>query len=244
MTVARPFLTAEWRHVAILSFEVDPAMLLPLLPGGTELDAWHGRTLASVVGLLFQRTRVLGVPIPFHREFEEVNLRFYVRRRTSAGWRRGVVFVKELVPRAAVALTARALYGENYAALPMTHRIDLAPEGGALRRVSYSWRLRGRENRLVMDVSGPPREIEAESEEEFVAEHHWGYVRKRSRTLEYRVDHPPWHVWKADDVRFDCDAESLYGSGLAECLRTPPASAYLADGSGVAVHRGVQLPSS
>jgi uncharacterized protein YqjF (DUF2071 family) len=238
-----PFLTAEWRHLVLLSFEVDPAALRPLVPAGTELDGWQGRTLASVVGLLFLQTRVLGLSIPFHRDFEEVNLRFYVRRRTGTGWRRGVVFVKELVPRTAIALTARTIYGENYAALPMSHRIEL-DDGGAVRRVSYAWSFAGRENRLSIEVQGPAREIEPESEEEFFAHHHWGYVRRRDgSTLEYEVEHPRWRVWRAHAAALDCDAARLYGPGFAACLTGAPASALLAEGSEVAVHQGVLLPA-
>ncbi|MEK6300636.1 MAG: DUF2071 domain-containing protein [Acidobacteriota bacterium] len=118
------FLTAEWRHLAMLNFEVDPKVMQPLVPVGTELDQWQGRTFISVVGFLFLNTRVFGVAIPWHRDFEEVNLRFYVRRKASDGWRRGVVFVKEIVPRIAIALTARVVYGENYVAVPMSHRIE------------------------------------------------------------------------------------------------------------------------
>jgi hypothetical protein len=152
-----------------------------------------------------------------------------------------VVFVKELVPRAAIALTARAIYGENYAALPMSHQIEL-DDGGTVRRVSYAWSLGGRENRLSIDVEGPAREIEPESEEEFFAHHHWGYVRRRDgSTLEYEVEHPRWRVWRAHGAALDCDAARLYGPSFATCMGAPPASALLAEGSEVAVHRGVPL---
>ncbi|HEX8362069.1 MAG TPA: DUF2071 domain-containing protein, partial [Longimicrobium sp.] len=90
------FLAAEWRDLVMLNYEADPAALRPLVPAGTELDAWGGTTYVSMVGFLFLRTRVLGIPIPFHQDFEEVNLRFYVRRRGPEGWRRGVVFVREI----------------------------------------------------------------------------------------------------------------------------------------------------
>src|SRR5215510_8478342 len=119
------FLTAEWRHLVMLNFEIDPAIIKPFVPAGTELDDHHGKNFVSLVAFLFLDTRVLGIPIPFHRNFEEVNLRLYVRRETKAGWRRGVVFIKELVPRRAIAWTARTLYGENYVAVPMGHRVDI-----------------------------------------------------------------------------------------------------------------------
>src|SRR6185295_4061969 len=117
-TFGRTFLTAEWRYLAMLNYEIDPAVLSPLVPRGTELGRWNGKTFVSMVGFLFLNTRVMVLSIPFHCDFEEINLRCYVRHRAADGWRRGVVFVKEIVPRAAIAWTARWLYDENYVALP------------------------------------------------------------------------------------------------------------------------------
>src|SRR5688572_22928209 len=95
-------------------------MLAALVPHGTALDLWRGRCLVSVVGFRFLDTRVLGVPVPGHRDFDEVNLRFYVRRAHDDGaLRRGVTFVREIVPRRAIALVARATYNEPYCTLPM-----------------------------------------------------------------------------------------------------------------------------
>jgi uncharacterized protein YqjF (DUF2071 family) len=242
---ASPFLTAEWRHLAMLNFEVDPKVLSPLVPAGTELDDWQGRTFVSVVGFLFLDARVFGAAIPWHRDFEEVNLRFYVRRKASDGWRRGVVFVKEIVPRIAIAWTARALYGENYVALPMRHRIEGETDGATgPRTVSYSWRLDGRENRMELSADGNAREVEGGSDVEFITEHYWGYARRRGgRTTEYRVEHPRWQVCTATATELDCDVAALYGSQFVEFLKAPPASAFLADGSKVSVSRGTSLPS-
>lgn len=102
-----PFLTAEWRYLAMLNYEIEPRILMPFVPRGTELDGWGGKTFVSMIAFLFLNTRVMGLAIPSHRDFEEINLRFYVRRKADDGWRRGVAFVKEIVPRAAIALTAR-----------------------------------------------------------------------------------------------------------------------------------------
>ncbi len=238
-TQASRFLTAEWRNLAMLSFEIDPKVLQPLVPAGTELDDWQGRTFVSVVGFMFLNTRVFGVPIPFHRNFEEVNLRFYVRRKASDGWRRGVVFVKEIVPRLAIALTARIVYGENYVAVPMQHRIEFEAGVDEPRSVSYSWWFRGRENRLELSVLGDDEETREGSDAEFITEHYWGYARRRGgRTMEYRVEHPRWRVSRATTARLDCDIASLYGSQFVEFWQAPPASAFLADGSEVTVFRG------
>ncbi|HEU0299828.1 MAG TPA: DUF2071 domain-containing protein [Longimicrobium sp.] len=240
MTAAAPFLTAEWRWLAMLNYEVDAALLRPLVPAGTELDAWGGVTYASVVGFLFLDTRVLGVPIPFHRDFEELNLRFYVRRRGPEGWRRGVVFVKEIVPRLAIAAVARTVYNENYVAMPMRHRVDVSVDAGGT--VEYGWRFRGRWCGLRAAVRGPAGPLRAGSEEEFITEHYWGYARQRDGgTVEYQVEHPRWNVWRAESAALECDLARLYGPGFAECLSAPPRSALVADGSPIVVRAGRRL---
>jgi uncharacterized protein YqjF (DUF2071 family) len=239
------FLTAEWRHLAMLNFDIEPKALLPLVPKGTELDDWQGRTFISVVGFLFLNTRVLGIAVPFHRNFEEVNLRFYVRRKASDEWRRGVVFVKEIVPRNAIALTARVLYGENYVALPMNHHIESENAGAeTAQRVSYSWWFRGRENQIQLSVEGDANEAPEGSDAEFITEHYWGYARRRDgQTVEYRVEHPRWRIARAAAARLDCDVEGLYGSKFVDFLKAPAASAFLANGSEVTVLRGVAMSS-
>src|SRR6266850_1391491 len=121
---ARVFLTAEWRNVAMLNYAIDPALVQHLVPRGVELDFFAGKTYVSLVGFMFLRTRVLGRRVPFHQDFEEVNLRFYVRRQVSGGTRRGVVFIREIVPKRAVAAVARLVFNENYVCLPMVHKID------------------------------------------------------------------------------------------------------------------------
>jgi len=246
MIESRPaFLTAEWRHLAMVSYAVDPAVVRPLVPAGTELDDWQGRTFVSLVGFLFLDTRVRGIRIPLHRDFEEVNLRFYVRRRTSEGWRRAVVFVKELVPRLAIALMARIFYGENYVAVPMSHRIEVANgRAEAIRRVSYRWRFEGRDNEISVTARGEAHEIAAGSEQEFITEHYWGYVRRQNgSTLEYKVDHPRWRAWTAQEARVECDVARLYGERFAEYLTGTPTSAFLADGSEVTVFTRTRLPA-
>ncbi len=235
MPQPRKFLTAEWRWLAMLNYEMEPTALLPFVPAGTELDTFAGIAYASVVGFQFLDTRVLGVPIPFHRNFEEVNLRFYVRRQTPEGWRRGVVFIKEIVPRRAIAAIARTVYGENYVRLPMRHRLD----GSA---VSYEWQVRGRWNAIHVRTCGDPALPEAGSAERFITEHYWGYTaRPGGPALEYRVAHEPWRVWQVAEAGLMCDAGLLYGSAFAEVLSRPPRSAFLAEGSPVTVYGSVKV---
>lgn len=239
------FLTANWRHLAMLNYEADPLILRDRVPRGTELDSWNGRTLISVVGFLFLDTRVLGIPIPFHRDFEEVNLRFYVRRRGPDGWRRGVVFVKEIVPRWAIAAVARACYGERYAALPMRHQVELENQrikAGSLAR--FDWQVDGQWSYLQVRATGQPVLPEPGSEEEFITEHYWGYASQRSGgTMEYQVEHPQWKVWQASEAKLECSIKRIYGSEFEKSLQASPSSAFIAEGSGVTVRQGLKLNS-
>ncbi len=237
---SRVFLTADWRYLTMLNYEIDPCVLRPFVPAGTELDSWQGRTYLSMVGFLFLDTRVLGVPIPFHRNFEEVNLRFYVRREVGGELRRAVVFLKEFVPRRAIAWTANTVYGEDYVALPMTHAIE-RDSSRRPTRVEYSWRFRGSEHRIAVFVSGDAHEIAVGSQEEFITEHYWGYARRAGGTTEYQVEHPRWRVWNAAESTLECDVAALYGPEFMEALADRPASAFLVEGSQVAVSKGTRL---
>lgn len=229
------FLRAEWRSLVMINYAVDRAVLDPFVPRGVELDLWEGDSLVSMVGFLFLDCRVLGVPIPFHRDFEEVNLRFYVRRKVDGEWRRGVVFVREIVPRRAIALVARVAYNEPYLALPMRHEI-----GGG--RFSFQWKLAGRWNSLFAQTRGDAAPIAPGSAEEFIFEHYWGYTPQRDGgTMEYQVEHPPWRVWQTESSALDLDAGALYGAGFVEPLRGKPHSAFIAEGSPISVRRGERV---
>jgi uncharacterized protein YqjF (DUF2071 family) len=240
---ASPFLRAEWRHVAVLNYGIDPAHLARLVPAGTELDLWQGRAYVSLVGFLFLDTTVRGLSIPFHRNFEEVNLRFYVRRHAPDGWRRAVVFVREIVPRSAIALTARALYNENYVARPMGHCLEWAAEGRRrLFSVAYHWRHEGRDLGLRLTVGGDMALPAPGSEEEFVIEHYWGYAAQRDGgTVEYRVEHPPWRVAPAARAQVLGDVGRFYGAPFEEAIRAAPLSSFVAEGSPIVVYAGRRI---
>jgi hypothetical protein len=239
----RTFLTAEWRHLLMLNYAADPRILRPHVPQGTELDEWEGTTYLSVVGFMFLKTRVLGFPVPWHRSFAEVNLRFYVRRRAAEGWRRGVVFLKEIVPRRAIAAIARLCYNEPYVSLPMSHDAEvhegtLVP-GSVLK---YSWQHEARWCSVAGRVAGTPKELSAESEARFITEHYWGYsTRRGGGTSEYQVAHTPWLVTDASEAQLECDVASLYGPEYSDPLSEPPRSAFIASGSPVSVGAGARI---
>lgn len=236
------FLAAEWRHLAMLNYRVPIGLLERFVPRGTELDLWQGSAYVSLVGFMFHDTRLFGIPVPFHGSFEEVNLRMYVRRVVNGEVRRAVTFIRELVPRVAIATAARLAYNEPYRALPMSHRIDL-PEGGD-GTVEYSWKVGGAWTRLRVDGIGESMSAAAGSEEEFITRHHWGYTRQRDgSTIEYEVRHPAWTIRSARGATVQGDLAATYGLELASALSGAPDSAFVADGSSVTVHLPRRLPA-
>ena len=239
MSDARVFLKAEWRNLVMLNYEVGPDLLAEFIPAGTELDRWNGKLFVSLVGFRFLKTRVRGLSIPFHRNFDEVNLRFYVRRTEGTEVRRGVVFIKEIVPRWAIAFVARNVYNERYVALPMRHHTESLDRG---MFVEYGWRTGPAWNRISLGAEADAAFPQENSEEQFITEHYWGYAQQRDgSTMEYRVAHPPWRVWRGCDAKFEGDVTELYGPALAAVIRGKPSSAFLAEGSEVEVFRGRKL---
>lgn len=232
--VPSKFLSAEWRNLVMLNYVIDPQLLEPWIPAGLELDLFGGEAFVSVVGFQFFKTRILGVPIPWHCNFEEVNLRFYVRRRAGQDWRRGVVFIRELVPRRLIALVARAVYGEPYQAVPMGHQILRTP---SVLRCEYWWERAGSYECLSAQGQGEPQAIGPGTLEEFITEHYWGYNSHGVGSREYQVEHPRWRVLSAGAYEFQADVEALYGKPFVSCLSVPPASAFIAEGSAVVVRR-------
>lgn len=234
----RAFLHAEWRKLAMANYAVDPALLKPYLPHGTELDLWNGTCYVSLVGFMFLRTRVLGIPVPFHTDFPEVNLRFYVRRKEGQEWLRGVVFIREIVPRATLTFVANTLYGEHYCTLPMEHAWQ--QEHGRLT-VRYGWK-KERWHRFEVTASDKAEEIAEGSEAEFITEHYRGYTRLGpERTNSYAVEHPRWRAYPILGHAIDVDMGQVYGPDLAFLTGQEPRSVLLAEGSPIVVRQGVRL---
>ena len=220
----------------MLNYEIDPQFLQPLLPSGTDLDLFDGKTYVSLVGFRFLDVKLLGIiPIPFHVNFEEVNLRFYVRRYEGLGFKRGVVFIREIVPRRAVALVARLAFGENYSRHRMRHRI-LRDESGLT--ADYQWEFNRHWSRIHAKATGSPYYPSSGSLEQFITEHYWGYSGDgRGRCREYQVTHPPWQVWNCTNAGFAGDGTALYGRTFGPVISRQPDSAFIARGSPVEVFR-------
>lgn len=233
------FLKAEWRKLIMANYEIAPALLQDYLPPRTELDLWQGKCFVSLVGFVFDKVKLLGVRVPLHTQFEEVNLRFYVKHLHRDGhWKRGVVFISEIVPRPAIAFVANLFYGERYQALSMRH---VWKQEADKLSVAYSWK-KGAWNQLSVETDVNAIPITAGSEEEFITEHYWGYTKLRGgRTGEYEVVHPKWDVYPVKQYIVDADFGKLYGERFSHLSTATPSSIFLAEGSEVTVRSGTRI---
>ena len=234
-----PFLTAAWRHLLFVNYEARPEHVLPHVPPGVALDLHEGRAFVSLVALRFIRTKLLGVPVPFLGAFDQVNLRFYVRRRMADGKERpGVVFLRELIPQGVLALAAQLAFNEPYESA--TLRSDVPYGGfGAAGRVEYAWRMDARWHHLRTITKREPQLPALGSQTDFLAHRLWNYTRQPDgSTLEFQIDHPLWKVWQVQDVEADPDPDAVR---LAPALLGPPVSAFVASGSAVTAFNPVRF---
>ncbi|RZK53298.1 MAG: DUF2071 domain-containing protein [Pedobacter sp.] len=232
------FLSAEWRKLVLANYEVDKEILLKYLPPFTELDDWQGKYYVSLVGFMFVNTKLRGFGIPFHGNFEEVNLRFYVKYKDAGEWKRGVVFVKEIVPKPAITFVANTIYKENYQTLKMSHKWE---QGDNFLSVEYSWKTK-KWNRFLVRTSVATMPIAIGSEEEFITEHYWGYTKiAENVTSEYGVEHPRWEVYPVNDYEIEVDFAENYGNDFDFLSHRKPNSVMLAEGSEIRVLKGKKI---
>lgn len=233
------FLTAQWKNLIMANYIIDPEHLEKFIPKGTELDYWSGNCYVSLVGFLFKETKVLGITIPNHTDFEEVNLRFYVKRFENGAWKRGVVFIKEIVPKKAITFVANTFYKENYETRNMGHKHELQSE---IRTVSYHWENAGKTNFIEVKAYDFSTLIEADSEAGFITEHYFGYTKYNGKTTyEYEVKHPKWNQYTIKNHTIDINFQEVYGTDFGFLNNLSPASVFLTDGSGIKVENKRKL---
>lgn len=232
------FLTAKWTNLALINYEIDAKLLEKYIPNGTELDYYNNKCYVSLVGFMFENVKLLGLKIPFHTHFEEVNLRFYVKRLENGEWKRGVVFIKEIVPKPAITFVANTVYKENYQTLPMKHSIT---ENNNSIDFVYQWKTKEKWNTILVETEKNLTSIEENSEAQFITEHYFGYTKQENKTFEYEVKHPKWEQYKVNQFQVDVDFEKTYGNEFTFLNDIKPTSVILAKGSDISVENKKEL---
>ncbi len=226
------FLRANWENLIMANYEMEPAALEPYLPKGVELDFYNNKTYVSLVGFMFKKTSLFGVPIPFFGSFEEINLRFYVRKIEDGKIKKGVVFINETVPFKIVALLANKLYKEHYISIPTKNSIEIAEH----KQIKYEWKINDKWNSIAVKSDTNKYTIEKATIEEFIFERYFGFTKiSASSTQEYQIRHPKWMTHKMLDTHVDCDFKSMYGDAFSGLSNQTPDSIILAEGSQVSV---------
>jgi uncharacterized protein YqjF (DUF2071 family) len=228
------FLKANWENIIMANYEIDPKLLVPVLPKGVELDLFDGKCYVSLVGFMFKNTKLFNVPIPFFGNFEEINLRFYVKRKEENGiTKRGVVFINETIPYPIVAWVANKLYNEHYTVVPTKHEISTEKSS---RKVKFEWLLNQKWNSIAVTTSTKSEKMKPNSLESFIYEHYYGYTKiGKNETEEYKLQHRSWNISEVLDYQIDCDFDAMYGKSFSVLNQTKPAAVFIADGSAVGI---------
>jgi uncharacterized protein len=227
------FLSARWENLIMANYEVNPNVLIPYLPNGVELDYYNNKTYVSLVGFMFKKTSLFNIPIPLMGTFEEINLRFYVKRIEGDTIKRGVVFINETVPYKLVAWLANKLYKEHYIAIPTK---SLIVNSETTKNIKYKWKINKKWNHIAVNAAKENEQMLPDSMEEFIFEHYYGYTKINSQlSQEYKVNHPRWQVNKLTDYSIQCDFQSMYGNDFAFLSNHKPDSVIIAEGSPVTV---------
>jgi uncharacterized protein YqjF (DUF2071 family) len=231
--MADVFLKANWENLIMANYEVEPAILKAYLPKGVELDFYKSKTYVSLVGFMFKKTSLFGVPIPFFGSFEEINLRFYVRKIEGKKIKKGVVFINETVPYKIVALLANKLYKEHYISIPTKSSINISEH----KHINYEWKINDKWNSINIKSDINKYKIEPSSIEEFIFERYFGFTKLSPLiTQEYRIQHPKWMTNNILNSRIDCDFGSMYGTAFSSLSNQAPSSIIMAEGSRVRVN--------
>src|SRR5881628_2236480 len=228
----KPFLTAYWKNLLMFNYEIKPAVLHPYLPKGTELDLWNNTCYVSLVGFMFLKTKIKGVSFPYYKNFEEFNLRFYVRFKDQSQWKRGVVFIREIVPKKIISFIANTFYGEHYLYLPMKNSLK---ENERSLEIKYEWLFEKEWNFIKALTERNTLPVAENSEEEFITEHYWGYTKlTEASTSEYEISHPKWNIHKVNSFESHCNVAAMYGEKFKDYF-DKPVSVFMAQGSEIEV---------
>lgn len=229
MLASRPFLTATWSNVVLLTYEAPDHLLCTHIPPGVELDRWNGKAHVSLVALEMRDVRVHRCRIPGFAAHPQVNFRIYARRGAAAA----VVFVRELVPSRVIAAVGRWWYGEPFRTARIDARVDDRRDG---LHVEYQFGPTAPRYRIAVagarEAAVPP----ATSFEHHLKERTLGCGRDRlGRLRTFRVAHRRWAVHPVSAVEYDLDFATLYGKEWEPLNGSTPVSVIFAAGSDVAV---------
>lgn len=232
------FLTATWKYLPFANYKVPREFLMPFVPQGCQLDRFRESYYISVVGLRFLDTRVLGVPVPGHINFSEINLRFYIKAEVGGKMRHGVSFIKEIVAKPVITWVANNLYNEHYQTMPVRYGLQ---EHGPEHHINYEWRPKSRWMKFNLSYAPDKKQIMPDTEEQFILERYYGFSQHRGGTTSYEVKHVSWHYHEVLESFVDIDFEETYGKEFGLLNELEPSSIMMAEGSRIGIGRKTRI---
>jgi uncharacterized protein YqjF (DUF2071 family) len=180
----------QWLSVAFLHWRVDPALVRPLLPTGTEPDCLDGATYVGLVAFRMHRAGLgSGLPLPWLGTFPETNVRLYSRDEHG---HHGVVFRSLEATRLATVLAARLMYRVPYTWARMR-----------VQQRARTWRYRSHRRwpmpQASSDIAVRVGEPVTPTEVEVFLTARWGlHSRIAGRTIFTPNEHEPWPLHEAE----------------------------------------------
>lgn len=216
-----------------MNYIISPEILENYLPAYTIIDYFKGNCFTSLVGFPFRNVEIAGMKIPFYTDFEEINLRFYVKRFDGTTWRKGTVFISEIANKSALKFLANSFLHEKYQTLETRQEIK---ENSELIETKYSWRTWMNWQFLNLISEKPSESVAEGTEAHFIMDRSSGYQKYDTATTnEYGISHPKWNIYPIRSFDINVDFEESFDSNFPVLNETLPHSVILARGSSVAV---------
>ena len=216
----RRLFRAEWREIVVVNFEIDPKILAPYTPPKTEIDFFNGIAFVSLIARTVKKVKPGNYPIFFSRPFEQIQLRFYVKRTGAEGERRGICLIKDYLPKRKLSLLMNRLFKHSFTQVPIQHDSTNfeSTKPDDLPSAEYRWQINDHWNHIKVVARSQMRHQQKETKESFVLDHHWGYTQNSGKTFEYYVEYPTWAMWDAQSGSFECDTEQVFGRRLLDII--------------------------
>lgn len=228
-------LTCKWKKLAFANYIVPPEVVEKHLPPFTEIDYFNENCFVSLVGFQFKDVEIAGIKVPFHTDFEEINLRFYVKRFDGENWRKGTVFLSEIADKVALSTLANSLLRENYKTLPTKQEVRKQANEW---KAGYFWQFNSTWQYIKVTADATPLPTKKGSETEFIIHRLWGYGKHNEEvTNEYNISHPRWNTYKIKDYSVNVDFAKIFGPEFSILGAATPHSVILAEGSSISVKR-------
>lgn len=227
-----PTLSLEYSHSVLVSFQIDPRRLLPLLPKGLEPELIRSGYYVNVVATHYRRSSLWGMPVvpPFNSLVLSTN----VRASTNADLKGKYVFRRQI--------------SKNLAAWHLQKKLDLEPvvgeikwkaiskDASSLPGVNFFWKAAETPNYLKVKARSRINEVLGHPKARWMLDHRSEFAisnspdSKRSQKI-MRIHHASpdenCQVYDVAQAGFKCDTRKIFGTEFSKALARRPSTVFL-----------------